>query len=79
MVLKIKGGKLCKVPRTVADILRHLKGKINTVLFSLWNKGGDDLKQSLLHITDGKVEGVVHSHPTVRTARPMLSPSFLLA
>lgn len=76
--MKIKGGKFCKIPRTVPGILRHLKGKINTALFSLWNKGGDDVKWSLLHITNGKVEGAEHRHPTVRRARPMRSPSFLL-
>lgn len=76
--MKIKEGKFCKVPRTVPDILRHLKGKIKTALFSPWNKGGDDVKRRWLHITNGKVEFAGHRHSTVRRARPMLSPSFLL-
>lgn len=64
--MKIKGGVLYKVPRTVSHILRHLKGKINAALFSLWNIDDNDLKQSLLHITNGKVEGAVHRHPAAR-------------
>lgn len=59
--MKIKRGKLCKVPRTMPDIPRHLTGRINTLLSSPWKTEGDDLKQSLLHTTNGKVGGAVQT------------------
>lgn len=45
--------------------LRHLKGKKKKAIpFSQWNKNIDDLKQSVVHTTNRKVNGAGHRHPT---------------
>lgn len=57
--------------------LRHLKGKKTpTIPFSQWNTAIDDLKQSVVHTTNGKVNSAGHRHPTEQIARPMPSASF---